>query len=75
MKQKESDHSFRSSGARLTPGDKTNPDSYKVRRAKVGGYRDYFDDDQLAQIDAMVFERLDPVFGYCESVVRSGTGK
>lgn len=70
MKQKESEQSFRSSGARLTPGDKANPDSYKVRRAKVGGYRDYFDDTQLAEIDAMTYERLDPVFDYGKDDLR-----
>ncbi len=64
MKKKESDQSFQSSGGRLKPGDAGNPDSYKVRRAKVGGYRDYFDDAQLAEIDAMVTERLNPAFGY-----------
>ena len=46
-----------------TTGDKDNPDSYKVRRAKVGGYRDYFTDEQCEQLDAMVAE-LNPVFGY-----------
>jgi hypothetical protein len=57
---------FRRSGIRMMPKDRANPDSYKVRRAKVGGYRDYFDDDQLAQIDSMVQSSLSPVFGYDE---------
>ena len=35
-----------------------------MRRAKVGGYRDYFDDAQLAQLDALTEERLLPGFGY-----------
>jgi len=64
MKKKEADQSFQSSGGRLRPGDADNPDSYKVRRAKVGGYRDYFDDAQLAEIDALVAGTLDPSFGY-----------
>jgi len=64
MKKLEEKSFFRASGARVKPGDKNNPDSFKVRRAKVGGYRDYFDDDQVALIDAMVAERLEPVFGY-----------
>jgi hypothetical protein len=49
---------------RLVPGDKSNPDSFKVRRAKVGGYRDYFDDEQLAAIDEMVDRDLLPGLGY-----------
>ena len=49
---------------RMKPGDVNNPDSYKVRRAKVGGYHDYFDDDQVAEIDALVDQTLAPLFGY-----------
>lgn len=64
MKKLEESRFFRASGARVKPGDRKNPDSFKVRRAKVGGYRDYFDDEQVAVIDALVKERLDPVFGY-----------
>ncbi|PKQ13207.1 MAG: sulfotransferase [Alphaproteobacteria bacterium HGW-Alphaproteobacteria-1] len=64
MKKKETDQSFRLSGGRMAPGDQDNPDSYKVRRAKVGGYRDYFDDAQIAAIDALVAKRLDSVYGY-----------
>lgn len=51
-------------GLRLTPGQKGNPDSYKVRRAKVGGYRDYFTDEQAEQLDAMVETGLDSTLGY-----------
>lgn len=64
MKKKEAESSFRLSGARMAPGDQNNPDSYKTRRAKVGGYRDYFDDAQIEVIDALVSERLDPVYRY-----------
>lgn len=52
------------SGGRLAPGDKSNPDSYKVRRAKVGGWRDYFDDAEVAEIEAMINAKLSPLFGY-----------
>ncbi|MFZ5654773.1 MAG: sulfotransferase domain-containing protein [Pseudomonadota bacterium] len=51
-------------GGRLRPRDRDNPDSYKVRRAKVGGYRDYCTDAEVARIDALVAERLHPCFGY-----------
>ncbi len=44
--------------------DRNNPNSYKVRKAKVGGYRDYFDDAQVRVMTEMVSERLDPAFGY-----------
>ena len=49
---------------RLAPGDASNPDSFKVRRAKVGGYRDYFSDDELATIDSMVDRELLPGLGF-----------
>lgn len=49
---------------RLRAGDRSNPDSFKVRRAKVGGYRDYFDEAQQQTIETMIRERLLPGFGY-----------
>jgi alcohol sulfotransferase len=64
MKKMEAREGFRMAGVRMAPGDRSNPDSFKVRRAKVGGYRDYFDDAQVRQIDAMMADTLDPVFGY-----------
>ncbi len=51
-------------GGRMKPADPKNPQSYKVRRAKVGGYRDYFDDAEVEKIDALTDERLSPLWGY-----------
>ena len=64
MKKMESRQQFRLAGGRMMPRDKDNPDSYKVRRAKVGGYRDYFTDDEVAAIDRRLAETLDPLFNY-----------
>ncbi len=64
MKKLEQKKAFWLSGSRLVPRDHKNPHSYKVRRAKVGGYRDYFDDRQIAQIDELVRTTLLPVFDY-----------
>jgi hypothetical protein len=64
MKKMEQKKTFWLSGGRMVPKDRNNPNTYKVRRAKVGGYRDYFDDDQVARIEALVNETLSPVFGY-----------
>lgn len=36
----------------------------KVRRGKVGGYRDYFTPDELARIDAYIEDHLAPAFAY-----------
>lgn len=63
MRRLETEGFFRNSGARVKAGDANNPESFKVRRAKVGGYRDYFDDDQCRALDALM-TKLDPVFGY-----------
>ncbi len=64
MKKMESKQQFRLAGGRMMPRDKDNPDSYKVRRAKVGGYRDYFSDEEVAAIDARLAASLDPMFRY-----------
>jgi hypothetical protein len=65
MKKMEQERFFKGSGARVKPGDKDNPQSFKVRKAKVGGYRDYFTDEQCEQLEQMVGQ-LDPMFGYGE---------
>ncbi|UCC55961.1 MAG: sulfotransferase domain-containing protein [Gammaproteobacteria bacterium] len=64
MKKMEEKKTFWLSGGRMVPKDRDNPNTYKVRRAKVGGYRDYFDDEQVAQIEALVNDTLSPFFGY-----------
>tara|TARA_B100001540_G_scaffold211565_1_gene186490 strand:- start:3095 stop:4039 length:945 start_codon:yes stop_codon:yes gene_type:complete len=64
MKKMESGAQSLLAGGRMKPRDKDNPDSYKVRRAKVGGYRDYFSDEEVAAIDARLAQTLDPMYGY-----------
>lgn len=49
---------------RLTAIDRDNPDSFKSRRGKVGGYHDYFSDEQASTIERLQFSQLDPAFGY-----------
>jgi hypothetical protein len=47
----------------LQPRDMNDPESFNVRRGKVGGYRDYLSaDDQQYAADAL--RELDPRFGY-----------
>lgn len=72
MRKLETQRTFWLSGGRMTPRDRDDPNSYKVRRAKVGGYRDYFDDEQVSRIDALVEEKLSPVFGY--GAAQGGSG-
>jgi hypothetical protein len=48
----------------LKPADSADPNSFKVRRGKVGGYRDYFSDEELAAMDRLLRQRLDRDIGY-----------
>ena len=49
---------------RLKPGDPGDPESYKVRRAKVEGYKDYFNAAEQAQLLDYLRQHLDPRTGY-----------
>ena len=63
MKKMEKENFFKGSGARVKPGDDKNPQSFKVRKGKVGGFHDYFTDEQCDELARMVAQ-LDPMFGY-----------
>lgn len=66
MRKLEEGRSFRLSGGRMKPKDRNNPDSFKVRRGKVGGFRDYLEDHEIEQIEKELEAALDPVWGYTE---------
>lgn len=42
-----------------------DPSTYKVRRGKVGGYRDDFPPEQVAELEALVRDNILPELGYC----------
>jgi hypothetical protein len=47
----------------LHPGDVRDPESFKVRRGKIGGYCEYLSaEDQKYAADELM--KLDPRFGY-----------
>jgi hypothetical protein len=50
----------------LKPSNPDDPNSFKVREGKVGGYRKHFSPEQLRCLDQAV-ARLDPFFGYSAS--------
>ncbi len=52
------------SGGRMLAKDRNNLNTYKVRRAKVGGYREDFTPEELRNIDAYVENYLLAGFGY-----------
>jgi hypothetical protein len=61
LKRREADNFFGTD--RLRPVDQADPDSFKVRRGAIGGWRDYFDAAQCRLIDALV-EGLPASLGY-----------
>jgi hypothetical protein len=62
LRQLESQGFFRQGG--LKRRDPDDPDAFKVRRGKVGGYRDYFTPEQVAELEALMAARLSPTLGY-----------
>ena len=62
LRAKEATNFFASD--RLRPADPANPDSFKVRRGKVGGFRDYFTPEEQARMSAMLAEAKLDGFGY-----------
>lgn len=51
-------------GIRGRPGDAANPQSFKTRKGKVGGWRDEFSADEIDRIDAYLASRSPLPFGY-----------
>lgn len=49
---------------RLEPGDLGDPESFKLRRGVVGGYRDYLSADDIAYIEERMGRDLPACFGY-----------
>lgn len=62
LRQLEQAGFFRQKG--LRPGVKGDPQSAKVRRAKVGGWREDFEPAQAEELERLVRDRLDPSLGY-----------
>lgn len=62
LSRKEADGFFES--GRLKPANVGERDSFKVRRGRIGGYKDYFEAEQVEHLDALVRETLLPDFGY-----------
>ena len=61
---------FRQGG--LTLRNAKDPESFKVRRAKINGYQDYFTPEQVAELEALMADRLSPTLGYCRALSQAG---
>lgn len=44
--------------------DVRNPESFKVRKGAIGGYRAELSDESVAFVDQAVLTRLNPIYGY-----------
>jgi hypothetical protein len=65
MRRMETENAAKSGAHRsMKPGNADDPSSFKVRRGKVGGWRDYVTEEQANALDAQVRETLTPVYGY-----------
>jgi hypothetical protein len=73
MKAMEQKRTFWLSGGRMVPKNRDDPNSFKVRRGKVGGYRDYFEADEVRAIDDLVQRQLAPDFGYGQPAPAAAT--
>jgi hypothetical protein len=62
LKRREAEGYYTSS--KLRPVNPDDPNSFKVRKGKVGGYREHFSAAELAQIDALVAAADLVAFGY-----------
>lgn len=60
MRQLEARNAMGSSA--LSARDMSDTESYKTRKGKVGGYRDYLDGQSLHHVENVIASRLDPFF-------------
>lgn len=64
LQKLETKGTFSQGGMKLV--NKDDPSTYKVRRGKVGGYREDFDAQQVAELEALVRDNILPELGYCQ---------
>ena len=51
---------------RLRPRDPNDPESFKTRRGKVGGFVDYLTPEEIEQVERRIRSGLDASFGYSQ---------
>jgi len=64
MRALEKSSAFDSGSRRLAAKDSDDASALKVRRGKIGGYRDYLSKEEIAQIDGLLEAQLSPLYGY-----------
>jgi len=66
LQKLETSGTFSQGGMKLV--NASDPSTFKVRRGKVGGYREDFDVAQVAELEALVRDNILPELGYCQGV-------
>jgi hypothetical protein len=64
LQKLETSGTFRQGGMKLVNAN--DPSTFKVRRGKVGGYREDFDEYQVEELEALVRDNILPELGYCQ---------
>lgn len=63
LQKLETSGTFSQGGMKLVNAN--DPSTFKVRRGKVGGYREDFPPEQVAELEALVRDNILPELGYC----------
>ena len=69
LQKLETSGTFSQGGMKLV--DANDPSTFKVRRGKVGGYRDDFPPEQVAELEALVRDNILPQLGYCQEAAEN----
>jgi hypothetical protein len=69
LQKLETSGTFKQGGMKLVNAN--DPSSFKVRRGKVGGYREDFAPEQVAELEALVRENILPALGYCSETAEA----
>ncbi|MEQ8476374.1 MAG: sulfotransferase domain-containing protein [Fulvivirga sp.] len=64
MKQKEKENFYGTNAIGVSSDKQDNNDAYKVRKGKVGGYKDYLSDSTIDSIDKIIKNSLNHEVGY-----------
>jgi hypothetical protein len=64
LQKLETSGTFSQGGMKLI--NREDPSTFKVRRGKVGGYREDFDAHQVAELEALVRDTILPELDYCQ---------
>ncbi len=51
-------------GGMLKPANQDDPESYKTRRGKIGGYADYLSPEQVEYMNHKIETELSSFYGY-----------